>query len=280
MRKILVTTKITDRDSSVIDVYLKDIAHTEPLSADQEVILINRIKRGDDDALEVFVTANLRFVVSVAKQYMFRGVPLADLIQEGNIGLINAVHKFDPERGFKFISMAVWWIRQAILQAIGTKSRIIRLPMNQVAIATKIAIKTNELEQELFRKPSMEELADEIGISFEAIDIVMQGTMNHASYHDISPSEDVEMIETIEGDVLIREPQSDLEFDMRQALSSLTEQERDVLRLLFGIGCRQYSANEICNALDCTKFKVYQIRDEAINKLKGNEVLKRHVYDR
>lgn len=274
MRQLKITKSITNRETASLDKYLQEIGREELINAEQEVLLAQRIKMGDQIALEKLVKANLRFVVSVAKQYQNQGLSLPDLINEGNLGLIKAAQRFDETRGFKFISYAVWWIRQSILQALAEQSRIVRLPLNQVGSLSKIKKESNRLEQRFERPPSAEEIADSLEIPQQKIDAALKITTRYVSmdaplaadedtkYIDVFVSEDAEETD----DSLIKES---LLKEIQRSLSTLTEKERQVLYLYFGIGMNHgLTLEEIGLKFDLTRERVRQIKERAIRRLK------------
>ena len=274
MRQLKITKSITNRETASLDKYLQEIGREELITADQEVQLAQRIKMGDQDALEKLVKANLRFVVSVAKQYQNQGLSLPDLINEGNLGLIKAAQRFDETRGFKFISYAVWWIRQSILQALAEQSRIIRLPLNQVGSLSKIKKESSRLEQQYERPPSADEIATALEVPQHKIDAALKITTRYISmdapltededtkYIDVFVSEDAEGTD----DSLIKES---LLKEIHRSLSTLTEKERQVLYLYFGIGMNHgLTLEEIGLKFDLTRERVRQIKERAIRRLK------------
>jgi RNA polymerase primary sigma factor len=274
MRQLKITKSITNRETASLDKYLQEIGREELITADQEVHLAQRIKMGDQIALEKLVKANLRFVVSVAKQYQNQGLSLPDLINEGNLGLIKAAQRFDETRGFKFISYAVWWIRQSILQALAEQSRIIRLPLNQVGSLSKIKKETSKLEQRYERPPSADEIATALEVPKQKIDAALKITTRYISmdapltededtkYIDVFVSEDAESTD----DSLIKES---LLKEIQRSLSTLTEKERQVLYLYFGIGMNHgLTLEEIGIKFNLTRERVRQIKERAIRRLK------------
>ncbi len=250
MRQLKITKSITNRESASLDKYLQEIGKEDLISIDEEVELAQRIKKGDRVALEKLTKANLRFVVSVAKQYQNQGLSLPDLINEGNLGLIKAAEKFDETRGFKFISYAVWWIRQSILQALAEQSRIVRLPLNQVGSLNKINKAFSRFEQENERKPTADELADSLEIPKEKIAATMRVSGRHVSVDaPFIPGEDNSLLDVIENS---DSPKADtglleesLGREIERALSTLTNRERDIIKLSFGIGAPERSLEEI-----------------------------------
>lgn len=274
MRQLKITKSITNRESQSLDKYLQEIGREELITADQEVELAQRIKQGDQLALEKLTRANLRFVVSVAKQYQNQGLTLPDLINEGNLGLIKAAQRFDETRGFKFISYAVWWIRQSILQALAEQSRIVRLPLNQVGSLNKINKAFSKLEQEFERAPSAEELAQALDLPEDKIKDTIKVSGRHISVD--APFVDGEDNSLL--DVLVNNdsPKADRELmqeslqrEIERSLSTLTERERDVIRLFFGIGMQHgLTLEEIGGKFDLTRERVRQIKEKAIRRLR------------
>ncbi|MCD6332496.1 MAG: sigma-70 family RNA polymerase sigma factor [Bacteroidales bacterium] len=273
MRQLKITKSITNRESASLDKYLQEIGKEELITVEEEVELAQRIKKGDQVALEKLTKANLRFVVSVAKQYQNQGLSLPDLINEGNLGLIKAAEKFDETRGFKFISYAVWWIRQSILQALAEQSRIVRLPLNQVGSLNKINKAYSRFEQENERKPSAEELAAKLEIAPEKISDTMRVSGRHISVD--APFVEGEANSLL--DVLINDdsPNADnslinesLSREIDRALSTLTERERDIIKLFFGISCQEMTLEEIGEKFGLTRERVRQIKEKAIRRLR------------
>ena len=274
MRQLKITHSITNRDIKSLDKYLQDICSEELLTPEQEVQLAQRIKQGDQAALERLTKANLRFVVSVAKQYQNQGLSLPDLINEGNVGLIKAAKRFDETRGFKFISYAVWWIRQSILQAIAENSRIVRLPSNQLGALNKLKKEISKLEQQLERPPSEEELAELLDIPEDKIKAIMGISGRHVSIDaPLASDEDVNFV-----DVLPNEDtpptdsalmQESLSQEIERALSTLTEYEREVIKMYFGIGLpHSLSLDEIAMKFGLTRERVRQIKEKGIKRLR------------
>ena len=273
MRQLKITKSITNRESASLDKYLQEIGKEELISVEEEVELAQRIKKGDKEALEKLTKANLRFVVSVAKQYQNQGLSLPDLINEGNLGLIKAAEKFDETRGFKFISYAVWWIRQSILQALAEQSRIVRLPLNQVGSLNKINKAFARFEQEHERTPSADELANELEIPKEKVTDTLRVAGRHISVDaPFADGEDNSLL-----DVLVNSdsPNADrglinesLATEVERALEILTERERDIIRYFFGIGCSEMTPEEIGEKFDLTRERVRQIKEKAIRKLR------------
>jgi RNA polymerase primary sigma factor len=273
MRQLKITKSITNRESASLDKYLQEIGKEELITVEEEVELAQRIKKGDQVALEKLTRANLRFVVSVAKQYQNQGLSLPDLINEGNLGLIKAAEKFDETRGFKFISYAVWWIRQSILQALAEQSRIVRLPLNQVGSLNKINKAFAKFEQENERTPSPEELADALDLPKEKVSDTLRVAGRHVSVD--APFVDGEDNSLL--DVLVNpdSPNADrslmnesLVKEIERALSTLTDRERDIIRLFFGIGCSEMTLEEIGEKFGLTRERVRQIKEKAIRRLR------------
>ena len=258
MRQLKITKSITNRESASLDKYLQEIGKEELITVEEEVELAQRIKKGDQEALEKLTKANLRFVVSVAKQYQNQGLSLPDLINEGNLGLIKAAEKFDETRGFKFISYAVWWIRQSILQALAEQSRIVRLPLNQVGSLNKINKAFARFEQEHERTPSPEELASELELPKEKVTDTLRvaNSLLDVLVNTDSPNADRGLIS------------ESLATEVERALEILTERERDIIRYFFGIGCSEMTLEEIGEKFDLTRERVRQIKEKAIRKLR------------
>nr|WP_319398528.1 RNA polymerase sigma factor RpoD/SigA [uncultured Carboxylicivirga sp.] len=273
MRQLKITKSITNRESASLDKYLQEIGREDLISVEEEVELAQRIKKGDQIALEKLTRANLRFVVSVAKQYQNQGLSLPDLINEGNLGLIKAAEKFDETRGFKFISYAVWWIRQSILQALAEQSRIVRLPLNQVGSLNKINKAYSKFEQENERKPSPEELADKLELPADKVADTMRVSGRHISVDaPFVEGEDNSLL-----DVLVNSdsPNADktlinesLAREIERALATLTERESDIIKLFFGIGCQEMTLEEIGERFGLTRERVRQIKEKAIRRLR------------
>jgi len=273
MRQLKITKSITNRESASLDKYLQEIGKEELTTVEEEVELAQRIKKGDQTALEKLTRANLRFVVSVAKQYQNQGLSLPDLINEGNLGLIKAAEKFDETRGFKFISYAVWWIRQSILQALAEQSRIVRLPLNQVGSLNKINKAYSKFEQENERKPSPEELADSLELPADKVADTLRVSGRHVSVD--APFVDGEDNSLL--DVLVNNDspnadrsliQESLAKEIYRALATLTEREADIIRLFFGIGCQEMTLEEIGERFGLTRERVRQIKEKAIRRLR------------
>ena len=273
MRQLKITKSITNRESASLDKYLQEIGKEDLITVEEEVDLAQRIKKGDKEALEKLTRANLRFVVSVAKQYQNQGLSLPDLINEGNLGLIKAAEKFDETRGFKFISYAVWWIRQSILQALAEQSRIVRLPLNQVGSLNKINKAFARFEQEHERPPSPEELANELDIPKEKVTDTLRVSGRHVSVDaPFADGEDNSLL-----DVLVNNdsPIADrglinesLSTEVDRALSTLTDRERDIIKYFFGIGCSEMTLEEIGEKFGLTRERVRQIKEKAIRRLR------------
>ncbi|MBQ7422786.1 MAG: sigma-70 family RNA polymerase sigma factor [Prevotella sp.] len=285
MRQLKITKSITNRESASLDKYLQEIGHEELLSVEEEVELAQKIRKGDRKALERLTKANLRFVVSVAKQYQNQGLSLPDLINEGNMGLIKAAEKFDETRGFKFISYAVWWIRQSILQAIAEQSRIVRLPLNQVGSVNKITRAYNQFEQEHERRPSVNEIAESVDLPEEKIADAMKVNTRHVSVDapfaegednsllDILPNNDSPMADN----ELVKES---LREEINRALQTLNERERNIIEAFFGINQPEMTLEEIGGKFGLTRERVRQIKEKAIRRLRNstkNKLLKSYL---
>ena len=274
MRQLKITKSITNRESASLDKYLQEIGREELVTPEEEVELAQRIRKGDPVALEKLTRANLRFVVSVAKQYQNQGLSLPDLINEGNLGLIKAAEKFDETRGFKFISYAVWWIRQSILQALAEQSRIVRLPLNQVGSLNKINKALSKFEQEHERQPSNEELSEMIDVPRDKISDTLRVSGRHVSVDapfvegednsllDVLPNDDSPMADK----GLVNES---LNTEIERALSTLTDREREIVKSFFGIGCQEMTLEEIGERFGLTRERVRQIKEKAIRRLKS-----------
>src|SRR6056297_251642 len=273
MRQLKITKSITNRESASLDKYLQEIGREELITVEEEVELAQRIKKGDRAALEKLTRANLRFVVSVAKQYQNQGLSLPDLINEGNLGLIKAARKFDETKGFKFISYAVWWIRQSILQALAEQSRIVRLPLNQVGSLNKINKIQTRFEQENERTPSQEELAATMEMPTEKILETMKVSGKQMSVEaPFSDGEDNCLLDVMPNE---NSPNADktlisesLTSEVERALSTLTEREREIIRHFFGIGVQDMTLEEIGNKFGLTRERVRQIKEKAIRRLR------------
>ena len=275
MRQLKISKSITNRESASLDKYLQEIGHEELLTTDQEVELAQRIRKGDKRALERLTKANLRFVVSVAKQYQNQGLSLPGLINEGNVGLIKAAEKFDETRGFKFISYAVWWIRQSILQAIAEQSRLVRLPLNQVGSVNKITRELNKFEQEHERKPSVDEIAERVDLPEDKIADAMKANSRHVSMDaPIADGEDSSMIDFLSGDSSNTDRElaiESLKAEVSRILKLLTDKEQKVLRAFFGIdGSPEMTLDEIGEKYNLTRERVRQIKEKALRRLRHN----------
>lgn len=275
MRQLKISKSITNRESASLEKYLQEIGHQDLLTADEEVELAQQIRKGDRKALERLTKANLRFVVSVAKQYQNKGLSLPDLINEGNLGLIKAAERYDETRGFKFISYAVWWIRQSILQAIAEQSRIVRLPLNQVGSVNRIARELNKFEQENERKPSVEEMADRIDLPEEKIAEAMKINTNHVSMDaPFADGEDNSLLDVLPNtdspstdNVL---DQESLRTEIGRVLNVLNDREQKVIKAFFGIGMQEMTLEEIGDKYNLTRERVRQIKEKAIRRLRYN----------
>ena len=285
MRQLKITKSITNRESASLEKYLQEIGKEEMISAEEEVELAQRIKKGDQKALERLTRANLRFVVSVAKQYQNQGLSLPDLINEGNLGLLKAAERFDETRGFKFISYAVWWIRQSILQAISEQSRIVRLPLKQVGSVNKIDREINRFEQLNERRPSLEEIAEKVDLPEDKIDEAMNINGHHISMDapfvdgednsllDVMPNNDAPMADL----TLVEES---LRSEIQNALNVLNERERNVIEASYGINRQELTLEEIGTKFGLTRERVRQIKEKAIRKLRNctkNKILKTYL---
>ncbi|HPF52655.1 MAG TPA: RNA polymerase sigma factor RpoD/SigA [Draconibacterium sp.] len=286
MRQLKITKQVTNRDTLSLDKYLHEIGKVELLSAEKEVELAKRIKKGDRQALETLIKANLRFVVSVSKQYQNQGLSLPDLINEGNLGLIKAAERFDETRGFKFISYAVWWIRQSILQALAEQARIVRLPLNKIGSINKINKAFNKLEQEFQREPTAEEIAEIMDIKSDLIEDSMNFSNVHVSMdaplrdeegnnlYDVMLNEDSPLPDEQLIDTSLRQ-------EIERSLATLGEREAEILRYYFGLkGYQQHTLEEIGDEFGLTRERVRQIKEKAIKKLKNqyrNRLLKTYL---
>ncbi len=273
MRQLKITQSITNRESQSLDKYLHEIGKVDLITAEEEVILAQKIREGDQAALERLTKTNLRFVVSVAKQYQNQGLTLGDLINEGNLGLIKAAKRFDETKGFKFISYAVWWIRQSILQAIAEQSRIVRLPLNQVGSLSKISKAFSKLEQEYEREPSPEELADILETTVDKISDTLSNSGRHVSMDaPFVQGEENTLLDVLENkdpdtdSMLINESLSE---EIKRSLSTLTEREREIIVLFFGLSTNHpLSLEEIGEKFNLTRERVRQIKDKALQRLR------------
>jgi RNA polymerase primary sigma factor len=274
MRQLKISKQITNRESQSLDKYLQEIGKVDLLTPDEEVELAKRIKEGDQIALEKLTKANLRFVVSVAKQYQNQGLSLGDLINEGNLGLIKAAQRFDETRGFKFISYAVWWIRQSILQALAEQSRIVRLPLNRVGSLNKISKTFSELEQKFEREPSPEELADVLQVTTSEVIDTMKISGRHVSMDaPFIQGEENSLLDVLENDSEETPDQGlitdSLRKEVQRALSTLTQREADVITLYFGLnGEHAMTLEEIGEKFNLTRERVRQIKEKAIRRLR------------
>jgi RNA polymerase primary sigma factor len=273
MRQLKITQSITNRESQSLDKYLHEIGKVDLITAEEEVILAQKIREGDQAALERLTKTNLRFVVSVAKQYQNQGLTLGDLINEGNLGLIKAAKRFDETKGFKFISYAVWWIRQSILQAIAEQSRIVRLPLNQVGSLSQISKAFSRLEQEFEREPSPEELADNLETTVEKISDTLSNSGRHVSMDaPFVQGEENTLLDVLENS----DPNTDsnlinesLSEEIKRSLSTLTEREREIIVLFFGLSTNHpLSLEEIGEKFNLTRERVRQIKDKALQRLR------------
>ncbi|MFD2697120.1 RNA polymerase sigma factor RpoD/SigA [Mesonia sediminis] len=287
MRQLKITKQVTNRESKSLDKYLQDISKVDLITAEEEVELAQRIREGDQRALEKLTNANLRFVVSVAKQYQNQGLKLPDLINEGNVGLVKAAKRFDETRGFKFISYAVWWIRQSILQALAEQSRVVRLPLNKIGVINKINKAFSHLEQSLQRPPSAEEIAKELDMSVSQVKTALKNSGRHLSmdapfkdgendsnlYDVLSSGESPNPDDTL--------MQDSLSIEINRALDTLSTREADVIRLNYGIGNQPaMTLQEIGDTFDLSRERVRQIREKGIRRLKHqskNKILKKYL---
>lgn len=285
MRQLKITKSITNRESASLEKYLQEIGKVELISADEEVELAQRIKKGDRIALEKLTKANLRFVVSVAKQYQHQGLSLPDLINEGNLGLIKAAEKFDETKGFKFISYAVWWIRQSILQAIAEQSRIVRIPLNKVGDLNRINKAFSKLEQEHKRAPSTDELSDDVKLSKAKVLNAIQISGRHISVDaPFKEDEDNSLLDVMENK---ESPNADnsllqdsLRKEIQRTLTILSEKERNVIESFFGLGKPEMSLEEIGNKFGLSRERTRQIKEKAIRRLRQsskNKLLKAYL---
>ena len=286
MRQLKITKQVTNRETASLDKYLQEIGKVELITAEEEVELAQRIKQGDRAALEKLTKANLRFVVSVSKQYQNQGLSLPDLINEGNLGLIKAAQRFDETRGFKFISYAVWWIRQSILQALAEQSRIVRLPLNKIGSINKINKAYAKLEQEFEREPNAEEIADILEVTENEVKESMKNAGRHVSMDaPLIQDEDNTMYDVLRSEEAIT-PETELLYEslrkeIDRAISTLTPRESDVIKLYFGLnGSHPMTLEEIGEKFDLTRERVRQKKEKAIRRLKNtarNRLLKAYL---
>lgn len=288
MRQLKITKQVTNREAPSLDKYLREIGKMKLLTPDEEVVLVRRIREGDRKALEKLINANLRFVVSVAKQYQNQGLTLPDLINEGNLGLIKAAERFDETRGFKFISYAVWWIRQSILQSLAEQSRIVRLPLNKIGSINKINRVFTQLEQEFQREPMAEEIAEILNLHPSTVDESLNSNNFHVSMD--APLKDDEKAENNLYDVIIANevPNPDgtlistsLKVEIERTLSTLNQREAEILRYYYGLnGMNAHTLEEIGKELDLTRERVRQVKEKALKKLQNiqrNKLLKSYL---
>lgn len=275
MRQLKISKSITNRESAALEKYLQEIGHEELLTADEEVALAQQIRKGDRKALEKLTKANLRFVVSVAKQYQNQGLSLPDLINEGNLGLIKAAEKFDETRGFKFISYAVWWIRQSILQAIAEQSRLVRIPLNQVGSVNKINRAQNKFEQEHERRPNVNEIAEKTDLPEEKVEDAIKANSRHVSVDaPFADGDDNSLLDILTDssspmadNELVKESLRD---EIKRALNMLNERERNILEAVFGIGQPEMTYAEIGDKYGLSRERVRQIKEKALRRLRNN----------
>lgn len=277
MRQLKITVAITSRGSEALERYLQDISKEEMVSTDEEVELAKRIRQGDKNALERLVKANLRFVVSVAKQYQGQGLELTDLINEGNVGLINAAMKFDETRGFKFISYAVWWVRQSILQALADKSRLVRLPLNQIGYVSKVNHFYHDFMQKNNRAPSLDEVADALGMEKSKVNAALLTSGKHISMNaPLIDDEDSCLLDLLTNDDKGNADSSlisdSLKEEVHHALDLLPERESQVIRMYFGINTPELSLEEIGERLNLSRERVRQIKEKALTLLRNAQI--------
>lgn len=277
MRQLKITVAITSRGSEALERYLQDISKEEMVSTDEEVELAKRIRQGDKNALERLVKANLRFVVSVAKQYQGQGLELTDLINEGNVGLINAAMKFDETRGFKFISYAVWWVRQSILQALADKSRLVRLPLNQIGYVSKVNHFYHDFMQKNNRAPSIDEVADALGMEKSKVNAALLTSGKHISMNaPLIDDEDSCLLDLLTNDDKGNADSSlisdSLKEEVHHALDLLPERESQVIRMYFGINTPELSLEEIGEKLNLSRERVRQIKEKALTLLRNAQI--------
>lgn len=277
MRQLKITVAITSRGSEALERYLQDISKEEMVSTDEEVELAKRIRQGDKNALERLVKANLRFVVSVAKQYQGQGLELTDLINEGNVGLINAAMKFDETRGFKFISYAVWWVRQSILQALADKSRLVRLPLNQIGYVSKVNHFYHDFMQKNNRAPTLDEVADALGMEKSKVNAALLTSGKHISMNaPLIDDEDSCLLDLLTNDDKGNADSSlisdSLKEEVHHALDLLPERESQVIRMYFGINTPELSLEEIGEKLNLSRERVRQIKEKALTLLRNAQI--------
>lgn len=276
MRQLKITQSITKRDGITLDKYLQEIAKEELITAEQEVELALKIKAGDQQALDRMTKANLRFVVSVAKQYQGQGLTLPDLINEGNVGLIKAAKKFDETRGFKFISYAVWWIRQSIIQAISEQSRLVRLPLNKIGSISKITKGISQLEQQLEREPNTKEISEFLELTENEVNSVLRLNNRHISVDaPFAEGEEHGLLDVMEDETSLKADKQlineSLNMEINRTLATLSERESEVVKLFYGIdGAREVSLDEIGAKFNLTRERVRQIKEKAIKRLKNS----------
>jgi RNA polymerase primary sigma factor len=273
MRQLKISQSITNRETASLEQYLSDIAKIPMITAQEEVMLIQKIREGDQAALERLTTANLRFVVSVAKQYQSSGLTLGDLINEGNVGLIKAARRFDETKGFKFISYAVWWIRQSIMAAIGEQSRMVRLPLNQVGDLSKIGKSASKLEQIYERQATPEELAEDLGTSVEKVVKSLSSSGKHLSVDAPFSSEEentlLDVLQSPENGTDSEVMKESLQIEVSRSLQTLAEREREIVQLFFGLDNKPpHSLDEIGEKIHLTRERVRQIKDKAMERLR------------
>jgi RNA polymerase primary sigma factor len=274
MRQLKITQSITNRDAQSLEKYFQEISKMDMVTAEEEVALARQIKAGDQSALDALTKANLRFVVSVAKQYQFHGLSLSDVINEGNIGLIKAARRFDETKGFKFISYAVWWIRQSIMQAILEQGRLVHLPMNKMSLSIRIQKSFSVLEQELERAPTVEELAALLDVNVNEVRITSELNLYHTSLDSpFVQGEDGTLLDTIESNVSSTDAltiHTSLQVEIGRSLKALSKMEKEVICFYFGIGMPQsYSLHEIGDKYNLSKERIRQIKDKALSKLRS-----------
>lgn len=286
MRQLKITRQVTNRDLPSLDIYLQEIGRRNLINSSEEVELARRIREGDQKAMEKLILANLRFVVSVSKQYQNQGLTLPDLINEGNIGLIKAAERFDETKGFKFISYAVWWIRQAILQAIAEQSRLVRLPLNKIGLMNKLNRAISRMEQNLGRMPSEDEIAEAVNIDMEDIQRYLNNNGRHVSMDaPLSPGDESNLYDVIQN-ADASSPEDDLlndslNLEIERALQHIGEREAEIIRLFFGLhGLPPHSLDEIGEKFNLTRERVRQIKEKSIHKLKNtarNRLLRNYL---